>query len=259
MSLGVRLFFGKAPTLPQLKAVRAAFPELASIAPARLRDRLSERPVCVVGLVQPSESAAVEARLTAAGIGVELFDDEDYAAPYIRSLMPPAPESWGSAPQTLELLFRPSLSPEVILRLWNGGDVARLQLGSLGTSVWASRFGEPPWLTATTGRVATEKRTEPEPPREQPHSEVAQIESIDQLMATALGLGAPSETYGLDGMIVDIRASSGADRVERELWSPTPTTDPAGHELLRRALILAKSCLRDMESRERLEELQRTI
>ena len=269
--LSVRLVFQHPPSASQLSGLRSLFSDLAKIPPVDLHEHLTSSPVCVVGSVPCSESGglakSVEARwleVAALGLEVEFFDLDDYGAPYVRSLLLAAPSSWSEAEQTLELQFRPSFSPEVILRFWNYGGEARLLLVSLGIRVWARRLCVPPWLASRSRRLAIvdpsvgadRECEEPPVPPEQPQDETAEVATIDDLLPLAIELPEPRRVVGTDGMAVEIVARSGANHVSRELWSPTQSREPEAHELVRRALALAQGSLCEAASHRRHEELE---
>ncbi|MBO6940333.1 MAG: hypothetical protein JJ863_35495 [Deltaproteobacteria bacterium] len=198
-------------------------------------------------------------RLSAVGVGIELVSDEDYGA-YVAALLPKPPESWSRSQHALELVCRPSFSPEVVIRLWSDAETSRLQLASLGTSIWLRRFNLPPWLRPRARRVALRgsgKPKEPTVPPEVPHAESVDAPGALPLIEMGLRLPQPAATAGLDGMNVTLIARGESETITREVWSPRPE-DPA-FELLQRVHGLASQQLSDPESRRRLDELHEAI
>jgi hypothetical protein len=129
----IRLRFAASPDATQLEMLRATFPHLAELAPSTLRERLSERPVVVLrGVFSRVEGDAVVKQLADVGLEAELFGN-DYGLPYLRRTLPAPNPTWEPAETALEVVFRPSFTPEVIVRLWTHESRARLQLGSLNT------------------------------------------------------------------------------------------------------------------------------
>ncbi len=256
--LTVRLSLSGPPTNAQLVGLRGVFPNLALMPPAELRTHLVEWPVCVVGSVAASDSGPLAERVAALDVGIEFVAHGDYQPDYVASLMPGPPGSWETSDTSLELVFCPSFSPEVVVRLWEGQATSRAQLVSLGVSIWVRRFNPPPWLRAKRRAVhapGLATREEPPVPPERPHAECVAVASIGPLVDLALGLAKPASTQGIDGMTIRVTARRGTRTEVRELWSPGPDTNPEAFELLQRAHSLASEGLHEPQSRRRLEEL----
>ncbi|MEM9075000.1 MAG: hypothetical protein AAGE52_41270 [Myxococcota bacterium] len=244
-SVGVRLVTAVSLTDAQLKGLQTAFSALAKIPRASLRASLRRWPVCVVGVVPREESAALLEVVTGLGVGVEFFTTEDYPSS-VRALLPPAPPSFKGSATTLELQFRPSRSPEAILRFWKDGDVFRLQFASVHTSVWLRRFCYPLWLWNPAA-------DEPDEPPEDPQTETVEVPGFAELLQAGLRLNEPGEAAGIDGMTVEIDARAGDARAVNAVWSPAKGTD--AYAILNMACELAQG-LRDRKSRQRLAELK---
>jgi len=215
----------------------------------------------VVGDVAAADASALTEHLSTVGVGVELVSHEGYGAPYVTSLLPKPPESWSSSQHTLELVFRPSFSPEVVIRLCSDGETSRLQLASLGTNIWVRRFNPPPWLRPKSRRVVLRGpgaiEQEPTVAPEVPHAETVDASGCHPLIELGLRLPRPAPSAGIDGMKVTLIARDQSGEITRELWSPRPE-DPA-FELLMRVHGVASMHLSDPESRRRLDELHQAI
>lgn len=252
----------KPPDAAQLAALRAAFEQLGEIPLAELRNRLAKQPFFVGSAASLEDAEKLKRDLTSVGIGVELFTLRDYAAPYLRDVLQKPDLTWESAETTLEMVFRPAFSPEVILRLWATRGRSRLQLASMNASLWVTRFNPPSWLTSRARRVPSssgapwmETRIEPELPIENPTEETVTVENVEPFFEMVKNLPCAKQSLGLDGMFVDIEWRHGSRCETHALWSPSPERAPEAFALLRHVHSLAWESLGAPESRRRLEDL----
>ncbi|MCA9612611.1 MAG: hypothetical protein R3B99_29050 [Polyangiales bacterium] len=265
---GIRLRFTAPPDETQLERLRATFPHLAELAPATLRERLSEQSVVVLrGLFSRDEGDAVVLQLANVGLDAEPFGN-DYGLPYLRRELPAPDATWESAETALEVVFRPSFTPEVIVRLWTHDARDRLQLSSYNALVYHEHFGAPHWqnedLYPRRERKIRKRRRgrslwedlplDPPPARELPSEESANVPSL-ALFEAAERIPNVPRRLGIDGMLIDVELRRGERHETRELWSPRASDAPEAFDLLRRIHALAWLRLTKRESRRRLEEL----
>lgn len=201
--------------------------------------------------VEAEEADALLAAMEALGLQVESFSCwRDYSTGYIRSVLPAAPETWDDAHRRLELVVRPSFSPEVIIRAWVAGQHSSLQLASVGASIWATHFNPPGWLVGRGDQLE---------PEEVPHQETASVSSIDDLVGAATRLPEPLRSAGIDGTQIELDVDDGDVALRRNLWSPRASEEPLAHELLVRTLALASESLSEPESQARVQDLRQRL
>lgn len=264
----LRVVLDGPPSIEQLRALRFVQPRLAELPPQELQRYLGRRRIWVIADLCVDDFDRTRAELERVGIHAELTSFADYTPEYLRRVLPPAPPEWDRSEQRLEVVFRPSFSPEVILRLFRDGSRCTLQLASMSTSVWERHFNAPEWLEIRRKVVmrsssprpsaspAAPIDAEPEEPLEQAIEETVLVDADDELFAAAHAVPALDAGFGLDGMFVTMTSRRGSETVSRECWSPSTARCPALHRVLTRLDRLAWGGLSTPASRACLEELR---
>ncbi|MEZ4248206.1 MAG: hypothetical protein R3B99_08215 [Polyangiales bacterium] len=268
---GVRVHFAEPPDAPQVQALCDLYPGLARLSAARLRTELAKQAVFTVGVVvSREEGEALVERAMAAGLDAELFGACEYDSSYLRKVLPAPPSAWASADTSLELVFRPAFTPEVILRLWASDTRAWLQLASSHNSVYVGHFNAPGWLldalgaVGKSGRGTWAKRLPSEPDeieaeRGTPAEEMVESPSFEDLLDAVVRLPTTHARRGIDGLFVDVDARRGSEHASRSFWSPRRHEHPDAYAVLDRALAAAGGCLARSESHRRVDELSRHL
>lgn len=243
--LAIRLTLRGAPTVGRLKVLRAQLPDFANIPVAELRRHLEGWPAFVAGYVRPSEFEEIREVLAAASIAAELIRE---GLEYELGLMPFVDRvSFETADETVELLVRPSFTPEYVVRCWRKHSRAWLELSSLHTQVAAHHYWEPPWLVGMDEEV----------PSEDPFSEMVEIPLDEQWFESPWSLppsmDARFQSVIVDGWTLAVRARRGQEKLEREFSCPGPGRGPA-FELFELACQLAASVVSDPRSLARLAD-----
>lgn len=255
----VRITLKERPSPIQLKVLRELFPQLRQVSPATLRVRLATS-LSVVCHSDAEQIDALQRRAEETNIGLEFFDESDYTADYVRRTLPAPPPTWAHAENSIEAVFRPSFSPELIIRVWADKSKAHLQLASSNASMWCRMSSPPEWLLAAASeqsRQSAEQALDAEPLL--PIEETVEVVPVDALFSLGRTLTQPEATLGADGMMVAVEIRNGSGVRTIETWSPTHESAPDVFALLKELHTLAwETCTRP-ESRRRLEELHTSM